>query len=164
MDGGTNPREHTTDGADLPQWETGMEDESSGVMKLVGRQIKVWREAAGLTQAEFGSAIGYGEEMVSKVERGIRIPKAEFLDNADRVLKAGGKLASLKPEAAEARYPKKVRDLAKLEADAIEMGAPTATTTCLASFRRSSMRGASSRCGKPGVWSRRRSTAWSRRG
>ena len=125
MDGSSRqqPREHTTDGADGPRWDSGLEDDSSGVMKTVGRQIKAWREAAGLTQAEFGTAIGYGEEMVSKVERGIRVPKPEFLDGADRVLTAGGKLSAMKADVAEARYPKKVRDLAKLEAEAVELGA-----------------------------------------
>ncbi|WUH91485.1 helix-turn-helix transcriptional regulator [Streptomyces sp. NBC_00433] len=116
-------KDYTTDGADGPDWDSGLEDDASGVMKTVGRQIKAWREAAGLTQAEFGAAIGYGEEMVSKVERGVRVPKPAFLDNADRVLNAGGKLSAMKPDVAEARYPKKVRDLAKLEASALELGA-----------------------------------------
>lgn len=40
----------------------------------------MWREAAGLRQAELGAAIGYGEEMVSSVERGRRIPRPDFLD------------------------------------------------------------------------------------
>ncbi|SHK59203.1 helix-turn-helix domain-containing protein [Actinacidiphila paucisporea] len=116
-------KDYTTDGADGPDWDSGLEDDASGVMKTVGRQIKAWREAASLTQAEFGAAIGYGEEMVSKVERGVRVPKPAFLDNADRVLDAGGKLSAMKPDVAEARYPKKVRDLAKLEANAVELGA-----------------------------------------
>ncbi|MEU0128618.1 helix-turn-helix transcriptional regulator [Streptomyces sp. NPDC006289] len=92
-------------------------------MKAVGRQIKLWREAAGLRQAELGAAIGYSEEMVSCVERGRRAPKPEFLDNADRVLEAGGKLAAMRGDVAEARYPKKVRDLARLEREAVELGA-----------------------------------------
>ncbi|MGW7614840.1 helix-turn-helix domain-containing protein [Streptomyces antimycoticus] len=100
-----------------------MEDEESGaVLRTVGRQIKLWREAAGLKQAELGAAIGYGEEQVSAVERARRIPSPEFLENADRVLEAGGKIAALKKDVAEARYPKKVRDLAKLEAEVIELG------------------------------------------
>ncbi|MBO3674422.1 helix-turn-helix transcriptional regulator [Streptomyces sp. NEAU-YJ-81] len=101
-----------------------MEDEESGaVLRTVGRQIKLWREAAGLKQAELGAAIGYGEEQVSAVERARRIPSPEFLDHADQVLGASGKLAAMKKEVAEARYPKKVRDLAKLEAEAVEIGA-----------------------------------------
>lgn len=115
--------DYTTDGADGPGWDPGLDDDSGAVVRAVGRQIKLWREAAGLRQAELGTAIGYGEEMVSAVERGRRIPKPEFLDNADRALGAGGKIAEMKRDLAEARYPKKVRDLARLEAEAVELGA-----------------------------------------
>ena len=111
------------DGADAASWGAGLDDDSAQMLKAVGRQIKLWRESAGLRQAELGIQIGYGEDMVSAVERGRRAPKPEFLDNADRVLCAGGKLAAMKGDVAEARYPKKVRDLAKLEADAVELGA-----------------------------------------
>ncbi|WP_455361610.1 helix-turn-helix domain-containing protein [Streptomyces sp. SYSU K21746] len=99
------------------------EDDSGAVIKAVGRQLKLWREAAGLRQVEFGASIGYGEEMVSAVERGRRIPKPEYLDQADQVLSAGGRIAAMKKDVEEARYPKKVRDLAKLEAEAVELGA-----------------------------------------
>ncbi|MGY0059441.1 helix-turn-helix domain-containing protein [Streptomyces sp. LZ34] len=97
------------------------DDDSGAVMRAVGRQIKLWREAAGLKQAELGAAIGYGEELVSAVERARRIPRPEFLDKTDEVLGAGGKIAAMKKDVAEARYPKKVRDLAKLEAEAGEL-------------------------------------------
>ncbi|MGW3570542.1 helix-turn-helix domain-containing protein [Streptomyces sp. NPDC000941] len=97
------------------------DDDSAAVMRAVGRQIKLWREAAGLKQVELGTAIGYGEELVSAVERARRIPRPEFLDGADEVLGAGGKIAAMKKDVAEARYPKKVRDLAKLEAEAVEL-------------------------------------------
>ncbi|MGZ3116134.1 helix-turn-helix domain-containing protein [Streptomyces sp. H62] len=101
-----------------------MEDEeTAAVLRAVGRQIKMWRESAGLRQAELGAAIGYGEEMVSSVERGRRVPKADFLDRADEVLGAGGKLSTMKEDVEKARYPKKVRDLAKLEDEAVELGA-----------------------------------------
>ncbi|MFH9014822.1 Scr1 family TA system antitoxin-like transcriptional regulator [Streptomyces sp. NPDC017943] len=101
-----------------------MEDEeAAAVLRTVGRQIKMWREAAGLKQAELGSAIGYGEEMVSSVERARRVPKPDFLDRADEALAAGGKLAAMKEDVERARYPKKVRDLAKLEDEAVELGA-----------------------------------------
>ncbi|MBQ0828907.1 helix-turn-helix domain-containing protein [Streptomyces tagetis] len=105
-------------------WETGPDDEETGaMMRAVVRQLKLWREAAGLTQAEFGTAIGYGEELVSSVERGRRIPRPEYLDAADEALRAGGKIAALKHDVAEVRYPKKVRGLKRLEAEAVELGA-----------------------------------------
>ncbi|MFF8979141.1 helix-turn-helix transcriptional regulator [Streptomyces cellulosae] len=103
-------------------WEAWLGDEEAGaVMRTVVRQLKLWREAAGLTQAEFGAAIGYGEELVSSVERGRRIPRPEYLDAADELLGVGGKIAAMKGDVAEARYPKKVRDLKKLEAGAVEL-------------------------------------------
>ncbi|MDT0546875.1 MULTISPECIES: helix-turn-helix transcriptional regulator [Streptomyces] len=99
------------------------EDDSGAVLRAVGRQIKLWREAAGMKQVELGAAIGYGEELVSAVERARRIPRPEFLDKTDEVVGAGGKIAAMKKDVAEARYPKKVRDLAKLEVEAGELGA-----------------------------------------
>jgi transcriptional regulator with XRE-family HTH domain len=111
--------------ADVSEWGAGPEvdEEAGAVMRTVQRQLKLWRESAGLTQAEFGTAIGYGEEQVSSVERGRRIPRPEYLDRADEVLSAGGRIAALKEDLAEIRYPKKVRDLKKLEAEAVELGA-----------------------------------------
>jgi transcriptional regulator with XRE-family HTH domain len=108
--------------ADMHEWNSDTEDDESGaVMRTVIRQLKMWREAAGMTQADFGTAIGYGHELVSSVERGRRIPRPEYLDAADEVLGAGGKIAAMKDDVAEARYPKKVRDLKKLEAEAVEL-------------------------------------------
>ncbi|WP_439948641.1 helix-turn-helix domain-containing protein [Streptomyces sp. BBFR109] len=102
--------------------EAGWDDEeSAAVLRTVGRIIKKFRERAGLTQAELGAAIGYSEEQVSSVERGRRAPKGQFLLDADRVLNAGGVIAELKKDVEEARYPKKVRDLRKLEGEAVEI-------------------------------------------
>ncbi|MEU9200144.1 helix-turn-helix transcriptional regulator [Streptomyces sp. NPDC048332] len=111
-------------GADEPGWEVDPDDESgAAVVAAVGRQIRAWREAAGMRACEFGAAIGYGEDLVYKVEGGRRIPRPEFLDRSDEVLGAGGKIAAMKRDVAEVRYPKKVRDLAKLEARAVQVEA-----------------------------------------
>ncbi|GAT82262.1 DNA-binding protein [Streptomyces sp. F-3] len=109
---------------DADNWNTDPEDdEARGAMRAVIRQLKLWRESVGMTQAEFGAAIGYGQELVSSVERGRRIPRPEYLDAADEALNAGGKISAMKEDVAQARYPKKVRDLKKLEAEAVELGA-----------------------------------------
>ncbi|MFF3498391.1 helix-turn-helix transcriptional regulator [Streptomyces sp. NPDC003247] len=107
----------------MNEWDAGAADdeEAGAVMRAVQRQLKLWRESAGLTQAEFGAAIGYGEELVSSVERGRRIPRPEYLDRADEALNAGGRIAALKEDVAEVRYPKKVRDVKRLEAEAVEI-------------------------------------------
>ncbi|MFD6229904.1 helix-turn-helix domain-containing protein [Streptomyces sp. NPDC060232] len=112
-----------TDGADESSWELDPEDESGAVIATVGRQLKMWREAAGLDRAKFGERMGYGANLIYKIERGARIPRPEFLDKADEVLGAGGKIAAMKADIERARYPKKVRDLAKLESQAVEIGA-----------------------------------------
>ncbi|MER5617216.1 helix-turn-helix transcriptional regulator [Streptomyces sp. NPDC002215] len=115
--------EHTAGGTDEPGWDVDPDDESGlAVLAAVGRQIKAWRESAGLRACEFGKAVGYGEDQVYKVEGGRRIPRPEFLDRADKVLSAGGKLSAMKKDVAEVRYPKKVRQLTNLEKRAVEIG------------------------------------------
>ncbi|MGW7261991.1 helix-turn-helix domain-containing protein [Streptomyces sp. NPDC054842] len=109
------------EGADEPGWDVGPEDEIAPVVEATGRQIRLWREAAGLRVADFGEAVGYGEDLVRKVERGARIPRAEFLDRADEVLNAGGRIRAFREDMEKARYPKKVRELKMLEERAVEL-------------------------------------------
>ncbi|MFF8728077.1 Scr1 family TA system antitoxin-like transcriptional regulator [Streptomyces sp. NPDC015171] len=99
------------------------DEEAEAVLRAVGRQIRLWRESAGLKQGELGARIGYGEDLVSAVERAVRVPQPEFLDAADEVLCAGGKLSAMKEDVEKARYPQKVRDLKRLEDESFELGA-----------------------------------------
>ncbi|MFJ3225707.1 helix-turn-helix domain-containing protein [Streptomyces sp. NPDC086783] len=109
--------------ADEPGWEVDPDDEwGVAVVATVGRQLKLRREAVGMRAADFGEAVGYGEDMVYKIEGGKRIPRPEYLDTADEVLRAGGLLSAMKEDVAKVRYPKKVRELAQLEARAVEIG------------------------------------------
>ncbi|MBQ1090929.1 helix-turn-helix transcriptional regulator [Streptomyces sp. B93] len=109
--------------ADEPGWEVDPDDEwGVAVIATVGRQLKLRREAVGMRAAEFGKRLGYGEDMVYKIEGGKRIPRPEYLEDADRVLGAGGLLAAMKEDVEKVRYPRKVRDLADMEAKAVEMG------------------------------------------
>ncbi|QCX76903.1 Helix-turn-helix protein [Streptomyces sp. YIM 121038] len=110
-----------SEGVDGAGWDVEPEDEIASVVEALGHQQKRWREAAGLSAAELGEAIGYGEDQVRKVERGARIPRPEYLDAVDRVLGANGFISAMKEEMAKARYPKKVRELAKLEERAVEL-------------------------------------------
>lgn len=62
-------------GADEPGWDVDPDDESGvAVVAAVGRQIRAWREAAGLTAAEFGTRLGYGENLIYKVEGAAGFP------------------------------------------------------------------------------------------
>ncbi|KJY46961.1 DNA-binding protein [Streptomyces sp. NRRL S-444] len=113
-----------SDGTEEPGWEVDPEDEQGvAVLAALARQLKTWRESAGMRAAEFGAAIQYGEDLVRKVEAGKRIPRPEYLDRADEVLNAGGKISAMKVDLEQVRYPKKIRDLAKMEARAVELGA-----------------------------------------
>jgi transcriptional regulator with XRE-family HTH domain len=85
--------------------------------------VRKWRERAGLTQAELGAAIGYTEHQVSAVGRGRLIPKAAFLERTDEAVGAQGLLTAFLDDVERIRYPRKVRDLAKLEAGAAELSA-----------------------------------------
>ncbi|MFD4652735.1 MULTISPECIES: helix-turn-helix domain-containing protein [unclassified Streptomyces] len=108
--------------ADDAGWEVDPDDESgAAVVATVGRQLRMRREAAGLRVGEFAAAIGYGEDLIYKVEAGKRIPRPEYLDKADEALRAGGLISAMKHDVAEVRYPKKVRDLARMEAQAVEL-------------------------------------------
>lgn len=108
--------------ADEPGWEADPDDEwGVAVIATVGRRLKLRREAVEMRAAEFGEAVGYGEDMVYKIEGGKRIPRPEYLDRADEVLDAGGLLWAMKEDVRRVRYPKKVRDLAQLEAKAVEL-------------------------------------------
>ncbi|MGW4818584.1 helix-turn-helix domain-containing protein [Streptomyces sp. NPDC004227] len=112
-----------TDQADEPGWEVDPDDEwGVAVITTVGRQLRLRREAKGLRAAEFAEAVGYGEDLVYKVEGGKRIPRQEYLDKADEVLGAGGLIAASWEDVKKVRYPKKVRELGKLEASAVEIG------------------------------------------
>ncbi|MFE9635102.1 helix-turn-helix domain-containing protein [Streptomyces sp. NPDC006463] len=110
-------------GTEEPGWDVDPEDEQGvAVVAALGRQLKAWRESADMRPADFGAAIQYGEDQVRKVEAGKRIPRPEYLDRADAVLKAGGKISAMKADLEQVRYPRKIRVLAKMEATAVEIG------------------------------------------
>jgi transcriptional regulator with XRE-family HTH domain len=100
---------------------------SSDLMRAVGKQLKLLRERAGLTQKELGDRLGYSEDLVSSVERGRRTPQAEFLVAADELLGAGGLLTATiedieKAKAkARVRHPAWFKDYARLEREAVEI-------------------------------------------
>lgn len=108
-------------GTEQPGYED--DDETTPVVRTVGRLVKLWRGRTPLTQGQLGAAIGYSLDQVRSVEGGRRVPQPDFLTKADQVLGAQGILAAMQQDVAEARYPKKVRDLAKLEREAVELGA-----------------------------------------
>ncbi|MFH7337891.1 Scr1 family TA system antitoxin-like transcriptional regulator [Streptomyces sp. KHY 26] len=110
-----------SESVDEAGWDVEPGDEIESIVQAVGRLLKVCREAAGMTVPELAAVLGYGEDMIRKIERGARIPRPEVLDKADSVLKAQGHLRAFMEDMRRARYPKKVRELAELEGRAVEM-------------------------------------------
>ncbi|WP_395484953.1 helix-turn-helix domain-containing protein [Streptomyces sp. KHY 26] len=96
-------------------------------MRAVGKQVKLLRERAGLTQRELGDRLGYSEDLVSSLERGRRTPQREFLEAADELLGAGGLLRATIEDVerakakARVRHPAWFRDYARLEREAVEI-------------------------------------------
>ncbi|MFI1075086.1 helix-turn-helix domain-containing protein [Streptomyces puniciscabiei] len=98
-----------------------------GVFVVIGKQLKLLRERAGLSQREFGDLVGYGPDQISAMERGVRTPRPEFLRKADEILGAGGLLIAVIPQVEEAmakartRHPEWYRGYAALEAQAVSL-------------------------------------------
>ncbi|MEU9776693.1 MULTISPECIES: helix-turn-helix transcriptional regulator [unclassified Streptomyces] len=92
---------------------------ATGLLFVFGRQLKLFRERAGMDRAGFGSLTGYSASTIAAFEQGRRIPPPRFIDQADEVLGAGEVLRAGKEEVARAQYPAFFRDAARLEAEAV---------------------------------------------
>ncbi|MFE9971004.1 helix-turn-helix domain-containing protein [Streptomyces hirsutus] len=111
-----------TEQTDEPGWEVDPDDDwALAMVATVGRQLRLRREAAGMRVGDFAVAVGYGDDLVYKIESGKRIPRPEFLDMADELFNAGGLISAMKEDVKKVRYPKKVRDLAQMEGRAVEL-------------------------------------------
>ncbi|MFC5214736.1 helix-turn-helix domain-containing protein [Streptomyces coerulescens] len=102
-----------SDEVQQPEYEFG-----AGILCVFGRQLKLFRERAGMDRAKFGSLTGYSASTIASFEQGRRIPPPKFIDGADEVLGAGGVLSASKKEVARAQYPAFFQDAARLEAKA----------------------------------------------
>ncbi|KNE81710.1 DNA-binding protein [Streptomyces fradiae] len=102
-------------------------DGTADLFRALGKQIKPLRERAGLTQRELGERLRIGEDLISSVERGRRVPQPELLEAADQALGAGGLLKGVTDDVVKAksrarvRHPSWFRDYARIEAEAVEV-------------------------------------------
>ncbi|MDK0520125.1 helix-turn-helix transcriptional regulator [Streptomyces sp. ML-6] len=102
-------------------------DGTAHLFRALGKQIKVLRERAGMSQRELGLATHCGEDLISAMERAVRTPQPDFLERADDVLEAGGVLRAATGETREAlakartRHPEWYRGYANLEAAASQI-------------------------------------------
>ncbi|MET8831499.1 helix-turn-helix transcriptional regulator [Streptomyces sp. NPDC004610] len=97
------------------------EDDVASLVLMVGRLVQVARRRTGMKVEEFAKAMGYTPDMIRKIERGVRIPRPEFLDRADDVLQARGYLRAFMVDMEKAQYPRKERELKSLEDKAAEL-------------------------------------------
>ncbi|MFF5855842.1 helix-turn-helix domain-containing protein [Streptomyces sp. NPDC012751] len=97
------------------------------VFVVLGKQLRLLREKAGLNQREFGVLVGYGPDQISAMERGVRTPRPEFLRKADEIFGADGLFIEVIPQVEEAmsrartRHPEWYRSYASMEAEAVEL-------------------------------------------
>lgn len=102
-------------------------DGTAHLFSALGKQIKVLRENASMSQRELGVAAHCGEDLISAMERGVRTPQPDFLVRADELLAAGGVLKAAVEDVREAqakartRHPDWFRDYARVEAEAVAL-------------------------------------------
>ncbi|MFD7615990.1 Scr1 family TA system antitoxin-like transcriptional regulator [Streptomyces sp. NPDC059802] len=102
-------------------------DGTAHLFKALGKQIKVLRERAGMSQKDLGLAAHCGEDLISAMERGVRTPQPEFLIRVDPLLGGCGVLCAAVDEVREAlarartRHPDWFRNYARVEAEALAL-------------------------------------------
>ncbi|MFE2039390.1 helix-turn-helix transcriptional regulator [Streptomyces sp. NPDC059477] len=101
--------------------------ESAALFVAVGTVLKLLRERKGLTQKQFGDLVSYGPDAIGAMERGVRVPRPELLELADKLLDANGLLKKMIPDVHQAikkarlRHPEWYRSYATLEAQSVEL-------------------------------------------
>ncbi|MFB7591226.1 helix-turn-helix domain-containing protein [Streptomyces sp. NPDC056169] len=102
-------------------------DGTAHLFRALGKIIKVLRKNAGLSQVELAEITHCGEDLISSIERGVRIPQPDFLLRADPVLNAGGVLIAAVGDVREAqakarvRHPDWFRSFATAESEAVAL-------------------------------------------
>ncbi|MDI3419413.1 helix-turn-helix domain-containing protein [Streptomyces luteolus] len=102
-------------------------DGTAHLFAALGKQIKVLREARGMGQRELATATHVSLDLVSAIERNVRIPQPRFLELAEVALDARGVLTAVIPDVKKAlsrartRHPEWYRGHAKLESEAVEL-------------------------------------------
>ncbi|MGW8351211.1 helix-turn-helix domain-containing protein [Streptomyces wedmorensis] len=102
-------------------------DGTAHLFRALGKIIKVLRRNAGLSQAELAEITHCSEDLVSSIERGVRMPQPDFLLRVDPALGAGGVLEAAVDDVREAlarsrvRHPDWFQDYAEAEAKAVAL-------------------------------------------
>jgi transcriptional regulator with XRE-family HTH domain len=84
---------------------TSEEQEQLSGPAFFGKEVRIWRTRAGMSQRELGLEANYGQQYVAKVEAGERLASQAFAKACDRVFGTPGTFARLREWASLHGYP-----------------------------------------------------------
>jgi transcriptional regulator with XRE-family HTH domain len=94
-------------------------DPSASPLDYYGFELRRYREAAGLTQRQFGDVINYTGSMVGQVETARKLPTLDFSQRSDAALCTGGLLTRLHPLVMRSQLPAWFQQVAELQSRAV---------------------------------------------
>ncbi|MFD7899237.1 Scr1 family TA system antitoxin-like transcriptional regulator [Streptomyces sp. NPDC059743] len=83
--------------------------------KHFGRELRIAREAAGLTQQQLGDCVVCHASLIAHFEAGRRMPRAEDAKRIDKALNTGGRFYRMLSILEEAKYAAHFREAAEAE-------------------------------------------------
>ena len=96
-------------------------DPGASPLDYYGFELRRLREAAGLTQRQLGDILNYTGSLVGQIETARKIPTPEFSERADAALGSDGTLSRLIDLVLRSQLPSWFRQVAELEARAVEI-------------------------------------------
>ncbi|MBD0707242.1 MULTISPECIES: helix-turn-helix domain-containing protein [unclassified Streptomyces] len=102
-------------------------DGTAHLFNALGKIIRILRRRAGLSQTAMASITHVSEDLISAIERGVRVPQPDFLILADPLLNADGILIAAVTDVraalarARVRHPGWFQSFAKTEAAAVAL-------------------------------------------
>ncbi|MFD3926323.1 helix-turn-helix domain-containing protein [Streptomyces sp. NPDC058614] len=96
-------------------------DPSASPLDYYGFELRRHREAAGLTQKEFGDVVNYTGSLVGQIETARKLPTDVFSERADAALGTGGLLSRLVALVLRSQLPAWFQQVAELEVRAVEI-------------------------------------------
>ena len=98
-------------------------DPSTGPLALFAAEHRRYRRLAGITQAQLAAELNYTTQFIGMVEVAARTPSRGYVDQADKILDAGGGLINCWLLVSAMHVPKWFGPFIKVEAEATAMHA-----------------------------------------
>ncbi|MFJ4618302.1 helix-turn-helix domain-containing protein [Streptomyces sp. NPDC088812] len=96
-------------------------DPGASPLDYYGFELRRLRESAGLSQRQLGDILNYTGSLVGQIETARKVPTVEFSERVDAALGAGGLFSRLLELVLRSQLPAWFRQVAELEARAIEI-------------------------------------------